>query len=62
MTLFWLGLAWVVLLAWVVFRVTEGCQHANVRGVANYYDHDLHCFVHLKQCEDCNEAIITTER
>ena len=54
-------LGWVAILAWVVLT-QGGCAHENLRGVANYYDRDHKCFVHLKQCEDCDEAIITMER
>lgn len=54
------GLAWAVLVVWVVVTQT-GCRHEHVRGVANYYDRDLHAFVHLVHCEDCDTAIITTK-
>lgn len=50
----------VTFLGWAIFNA--GCKHENVKGIANYYDHDLKCFVHLKGCEDCGESIITWER
>jgi hypothetical protein len=56
-----LAAIWLLLLVWIL-GLPEGCRHERLTGVANYYDHDLHCFIHLKQCEDCNEAIITHER
>ena len=56
-----LAIAWLALIVWVV-QLPKACAHANLRGVANYYDRDRKCFVHLKQCEDCDEPIITTER
>jgi hypothetical protein len=56
-----LAAIWLLLLVWIYDRVAV-CRHENLRGVTNYYDRDLHCFIHLKQCEDCDEAIITHER
>lgn len=56
-----LALAWLALLVWVV-SLPKACAHPNLRGVANYFDTDLRCFVHLKQCDDCNETFITQER
>ena len=57
-----LALAWLLLLVWVIAVWSPGCGHENVRGVANYYDRDLHCFIHLKECEDCHMIVITHER
>lgn len=57
-----MGLTWLFLLVWVVGLWRPGCKHANLRGVANYYDRDLRAFIHLKECEDCGTAIITHER
>ena len=62
MTIVLLTLAWVALLFWALGLLSDDCPHANLKGVANYYDHDLHCFVHLKGCEDCGESFITWER
>ncbi len=36
----------------------KACEHKRTRGVANYFVHDLHIFLHLVQCEDCGLAII----
>lgn len=55
-----LAVVWLVLLWWI--RGQFGCAHEHLKGVANYYDHDLHCFIHLKECEDCGVALITHER
>lgn len=59
-TILILAVAWVALLLWVLDLTS--CKHSRLRGVANYYDHDLHTFVHLKECEDCGIALITHER
>lgn len=50
----------VTFLGWAIF--CSGCKHENLKGIANYYDRDLQCFVHLKGCEDCGESVITWER
>lgn len=55
-----LFLAFVLLLVWLAFTA-PGCKHEKCRGVANYYDHDLHVFVHLKECDDCGDVFITRE-
>jgi hypothetical protein len=56
-----LAIAWLALIVWVT-QLPKACAHPNLRGVANYFDDDLRCFVHLKQCDDCDATVITTER
>lgn len=46
-------------LVWLILRVARPCNHQSLTGVANYYDSDLGCFVHLRVCDDCGEYIIT---
>lgn len=60
-TIILLTLVWFALLAWLL-TLERGCKHANLKGVANYYDRDLKAFIHLKECEDCGVALITHER
>lgn len=59
-TILLLAACWLALMVWVFGQ--GGCQHKNLRGVANYYDRDLKVFVHLKECEDCHLTMITHER
>jgi hypothetical protein len=50
----------VALLGWAISNA--GCKHARHHGVANYYDDDHACYVHLKECDDCGLSFITRER
>lgn len=58
-----LSLTLVLLAALLVWLwVYTGCQHERMTGIANYFDDDLQCYVHLKQCDGCGTQVITWER
>ena len=54
----------IVLLAALILWIIDqtGCRHENLTGLANYFDDDLQCYVHLKQCDGCGTQVITWER
>ena len=54
----------IVLLAVLIFWLIDqgACRHPRMTGLANYFDDDLQCHVHLKECDDCGAQVITWER
>lgn len=41
----------------LIRRLLKPCTH-EWRGVANYYDRDLHVFLHLVRCARCGDTLI----
>ena len=46
---------------WLRRLFARPCGHANHVGLANYYEPRIKAYVHLIECRDCGDTLITSE-